>query len=229
MSIAVISIIFLYFQFRCTDGLSTSKAYIVGGSLVSVYSSNVIPDQLKMDFVESTFYAQYNASQKFNREENGMKWYEEYIQILKHVGWNITYSPWRVETKNMTTWKSMIENGFYHKLNWHLQECLNDAIISYLRLPASSTGVKIFNQMSTMGDMSTFQIIPALVTDVKNLMANFGLFSVIQIESTDTSAQQTSVLFSTRVGTLDSAIYDKYRNGIKKYIQNTITDYIFSL
>ena len=221
----------LLFCTQLVGGLSVHNemGYVDGGSLISLSSADSVPDQLKMDFLESTLYAQLNASAVFDREENGMGWYVRYVSILRHLGWNVTDPHFKVEKRRNVSWMDTIEDVFTHELNVSQRESLNNAMLSFLRSPASSDVVQLFNRVSTKGDISTFQIIPAFVKDGENLVAWFGLFSTVELESSSANVQTVGIMSSISFGMLDGNVYGKYRNKIQKELADNVKKMILSL
>lgn len=231
----MIAVIFLFCALLvCVQSVSNSENelyYVDGGSVVSLHSAKALPGQLKMDLLESNLYAQLNASQEFDREENPVGWYERYSYMLRHLGWNISNPQFRVvkEENIIINWKDAIENIFDKELSQSGKDSLDHALLSYLRLPSSNSGVKIFDQLSTKGDISTFQVIPAFVSSKGDLIASFGLFSIIKLESTDINSQITGILYSVNTGVLDMSVYEKHRDMVEIYLTDIIKKYIFSL
>lgn len=102
----------------CVLSAENVTAYVDGGSLISLCSIIPVPDQLKTDFLESTLHAQLNANLKYDRQENGVKWYATYLSILQHIGWNVSLSGFELcNTSSVFNWSKVIENGLKDRLN----------------------------------------------------------------------------------------------------------------
>ena len=233
-----LAVIFLFFCALLFSVLSIQDfnvtenelVYVDGGSLVSLHSANPLSGQQRMDLLESTLYAQLNASQQFDREDNLVGWYERYTYILQDLGWNISKPQFRVLKKeNRINWKDAIESIFDQELVQSEKGSLDHILLSYLRLPASTSSVKIFDQLSTKGDISTFQVILASLNGEKELVASFGLFDIIELKSTDVNSQATGILYSINSGVLDMSVYKKHCDVVELYLADIVEKYIFSL
>ena len=208
----------------------SGAAFVDGGSLLSLGGAVSIPKQIKADFLESTLYAQINASLLHDRQESA--WYVSYSTILKHVGWNISLSNFEVLNRgSIINWKNVIEEILQKKLSPIEMESLDHTLTSFLHLPVYNGSVKMFDQWSTKGDISTFQVIPAYINGNGNLVAIFGLFSILQIEQKGTTYDEeaTGILVSTGVGVLDEYVYSKYRTRVQKKLAGYAKKYIYGL
>lgn len=85
--------------------------------------------------------------------------------------------------------------------------------------------------MTSKGDISTFQIVPAFVNEKGDLIATFGLFDIIEIEdkATSSNTQVTGLTVSVNVGILNTSIYGRYRDLVQKQLAEHLKEYIFSL
>lgn len=208
----------------------SGSAFVDGGSLLSLDGAVSIPKQIKVDFLESTLYAQINASLQHDRQESG--WYLSYSAILQHIGWNISLSNFEVLNRgSIINWKNVIEGVLQQKLSPTEMESLDRTLTSFLHLPVYNGSVKMFDQWSTKGDLSTFQVIPAYMNGNGNLVATFGLFILLQIEQKGTTYDEeaTGVLVSTGAGVLDEHVYSRYREQVQKKLAGYAKEYIYRL
>lgn len=215
-----------------TRSATKEFAFVDGGSLASLCSVISVPDQLKTDFLESTLYAQINSSLKFDRQENGTNWYVNFMAILQHIGWNVSLSEFEIyNTGSVFNWKKSIETIINQDLNHMEMVNLDNVLTSFFRLPVYNGSVKIFDELSHKGDISTFQIIPAFVDRNGNLVATFGLFTIIKMEQKGTTydSQATAVIPSISVGVLNEKIYSKYRVQVQRQIAEYPKEYIHTL
>lgn len=206
-------------------------AYVDGGSLISLSSSTPIPDQLKKDFLDSTLYAQVNASSFYDRQTSPTGWYNRYLSSLEHIGWNLTRSGFSIITPSgIVNWKRIIETALDKELNQAEVTSLDFALSSFLHVPAYNGSVKAFNFFSSKGDVSTFQVIPAFLNKGR-LVATFGLFTIIGIEQKAVSYQTkaTGVIHSICVGILSEEVYNKYRNLVQAELSGKPEEYIYAL
>ena len=215
-----------------TEGSTREFAFVDGGSLASLCSIISVPGQLKTDFLESTLYAQVNSSLKFDRQENGTNWYVNFITILQDIGWNVSSSEFEVyNTGSVFSWKETIETIIKQDLNPMQMATLDNVLTSFYRLPAYNGSVKIFDELSRKGDISTFQVIPAFVDRNGNLVATFGLFTIIKMEQKGTTydSQETAVIPSISIGMLNEKVYSKYRAQVQRQLGEYPKDYIRTL
>lgn len=114
-------------------GNSTNDlSFVDGGSLISIYGKIAIPNQLKMDFLESTLYAQINASLRYDRQVDGFNWYSSYIAILQHIGWNVSMSKFEVVNESgIFNWKRSIETILGQHLSQSEITFLDSTITSF--------------------------------------------------------------------------------------------------
>ncbi len=215
----------------CSGQTSTEElAYVDGGSLVSLSSVIPIPDQLKKDFLDSTLYAQINASAYYDRQRSGSDWYSRYMTILQSIGWNVTWSEFSVIAVDdiIVNWKKTIETVLDKKLSQSQINSLDSVLSAFLRAPAYNGSVQIFNLLSTKGDVSTFQVIPAYLNEGGELVATFGLFNVVEIEQKTVSynTQATGFIHSTGVGILNLKVYEKYRYQVQTQLSDKLKEYI---
>ena len=207
-------------------------AYIDGGSLISLSSLTSIPEQLKKDFLYSTLYAQINASSSYDRQKSGTSWYNEYVAVLRCIGWNVTKSEFSViALTSFMSWKENIESVLDKKLSQSEAYNLDSALTAFLRIPVSNGSVKVFNLLSTKGDISTFQIIPAFLNQEGDLVATFGLFNIVEIEqrSVAYNTEATGFEYSVGAGILNADRYEKYRNQVEAQLSDKIKEYIYFL
>lgn len=220
--------------FSCALPITRSKvsnlqAFVSGGSLVSISSTAPIPDQLKNDFLESTLYAQVNASSQYDRHFEGNMWHEAYVIALQHLGWSIPLSDLKaVNMKDTFNWKNNIEDVFNFTTDPVEYESLDNVINAYLHLPATTAAVKLFTDWSSQGDLSNFLLIPGFVNKTGGVVSHFGFFDIVQIKSLY-DAEVTGLLASVLVGTFNEFEYGKHREEIHKQLAEHLQEDIIAL
>lgn len=85
--------------------------------------------------------------------------------------------------------------------------------------------------MSRKGDITTFQVLPAFINRHGDLVATFGLFTVVQMEQKGATynTQSTGFLASVSVGVLSEQVYNSYREQVKRQLPEHIKEYIYLL
>lgn len=201
------------------DVSSALQSFVDGGSLMSFSRTTNGTEQLMMnDILQSTLYAQLNASSKYDRQTDSSSWYGAYVSILEVLGWKINISPWNPIRTSNVDWRTIIEAGMYQKLNKSDMENLDTTLTKYLQLPASSSCVRVFKGTSTAGDISNFQIIP-VSTQWYNEMIPFGFFNLVNIEKRGSdvhTSQVVGAMVSVNSAFFSGSTYEKYRENVKQ-------------
>ena len=63
------------------------QGFVDAGALVSFV--NKISKQSRYDVLNSTLFAQLAADYLYNRKTQSKDWYEKYVEVLSHVGWDL--------------------------------------------------------------------------------------------------------------------------------------------
>ena len=218
-----------------TGDIGDMEAAVVGGSVISCVK-DVTPQQ-RADVLDSTLIAQLGASGKYDRFGETKEWYQEYVEILGHVGWVVS----------QLTFNEVQATGDNFKMDVAaLQAIRNIAMTSGLGVLESSLRVlgalepednalTLFDSKATLTNSGNFQLGSAEVGDDGALTVSLGAFH-FEVENRrqrflffEWNSQEVDFWAAVQVMTLNERFYRDVRDDVAKRLRAYKDDYIWKL
>lgn len=157
-----------------------NSSYYVDGSAVVVFGSQ-LPPQVVNEVLESTLYAQMMANHAYNRFSDFSQWYTTFTKAYGEIGWTIYMSDFEL---NIDNYSSSDEDAISKILTKDLSESeLNDVHDALEHIYNNRTLAKLFDEQTSQGSFSTFQILVLKMGDSGNIIMSFTAFVVNAINS----------------------------------------------
>lgn len=191
---------------------NSSHYYIDGGAVVVFESQQ--PSQLVNDVLESILYAQMMASHAYSRFSEFSQWYAAHIKAYEEIGWTIYTSDFELSIDNHS---SSDRDAIRRVLSKDLSSSEQDSVCDALDIiHSNATVMKSFNQETSEGSFSNFQVLMLKTVDSGNAVMSFTGFVVNVVNS------KFRELFSSfGLGILKDGNFTTHREYVTSYLQDS--------
>tara|TARA_R110000744_G_scaffold114988_1_gene215057 strand:+ start:9611 stop:10372 length:762 start_codon:yes stop_codon:yes gene_type:complete len=219
-----------------TENVSNTQpeGYINNKSLVSFAST--VSSGNRQDVLNSTLIAQLYADHKFTNQEDIVKWYEAYVELLSNVGWSVETA----EFSNLNAKGSVFEmqSAILDIIGTAISGSLLGVVMKTLEalksLSDSDSKLIVFEKNTHSLNKGSFQIALAdenngavsMTLGVFHLSTSTKIDKIIFFKS---GKDKTEVNCRTTTCTLNSEIYSLVRNEILNKLGKNAEKYISKL
>lgn len=197
------------------------EAYVDNGSLVSFV--NNVPDQQRVDVLNSSLLAQLAANKKHDPYNDTENWFKFYAKVMKNIGWVIQdFEFTEYKTSKMDFKLSQLTLQILSGLVGGKKEIMKVLKGTLDSLAKDANGVSLFSSKSSSANKGKFLIAPCAVDSSKQVtVALLGLhFEAPQNEKNflffTWKSSSMKVWVSTQTCTLNEDLYQQVRDDIRK-------------
>jgi len=190
------------------------SAAVDAGSLVSFVGN--VPQDMQPDVLNSTLFAQLAANAAHSRFTDFEDWYEDYVNILNQVGWDI-------QGFNLTQFNSAATDFQISTVVLDvLAAVVGDEEVDLVgrvleNLDTDTDALSLWNNESASGSQGNFQV--SVVSFVNNVLAMalgafyfFGSETVSNVLFFTFSSESTTFFKDAEVVNLDEQVYSQVRD-----------------
>lgn len=214
---------------------SGDQGFVDAGSLVSFV--NKIGKQQRFDVLNSTLLAQLAADFKYDRKKQTEQWFNFYVDVLSHVGWDLqNFQFQKYKTSGQTL---QISTAIIDIIKGILSKDELDAvkrIFDSLKDSDNEPWWKVFSKESSGPSLAgNFQVLPCKVDSSGQVVMAMGSFYFTATSTEERwfwfqySTTSISMFKGIQVSTLDMNVYDQVREEIIKKLGDKAKKYIGDL
>lgn len=207
------------------------EAFINNKSIVSFVAN--VNTQNRQDILHSTLLAQLAANKKFPKEEDTLKWFQTYKEVLANVGWVLQGK----DFSNFITSSSIFEMNaaiieiFGSTIGGNMITILNKTLDAIRSLGEANNKIIAFEKNTHTISKGSFQI--AVADETKDTATlNVGSFIlnaekvITQILFFTSSKDEFELKSSSIQGTLDKDIYSSVREDIVSKLGDSVSRFV---
>lgn len=210
------------------------QTYIDNKSLVSFVAA--VPEQFRKDVLNSTLLAQRVADYFFPKNEDVLKWYDKYIEVITNVGWVIEKRDFAKyeDHSNAFEMQSAVISILTTLVGQNYALLIKDTLGAIKDLADDNKAIKVFEKNTHSLQKGHFQI--GFVTEENGAVSmQIGAFlldtktNINKILFFKSDKDQTKLSFYALKCTLNEDVYSLIRNDILAKLGQSIPNYIAKL